>query len=119
MKIFLLKDVLRADLQTLENVSTVIRKVWKIESYLPIIRIAIRASIRRRARLTTSVVQTTTLSISGYSCVRRESQNEIRCMFSGHNNEGGGIRGRHAGEDTRVNDEHVVCAVDLGVEINH
>jgi hypothetical protein len=40
-------------------------------------------------------------------------------MFSGHNNEGGGIRGRHAGEDTRVNDEHVVCAVDLGVEINH
>ena len=39
-------------------------------------------------------------------------------MFSGHNNEGGRIRGWHAGEDARVNDEHVVCAIDLGVKIN-
>jgi hypothetical protein len=90
-----------------------------MNSYLPIIRISVRASIRRCACLTACIIQATALSISRYSRICGKSKDEVRCMFGSDDNERGRICRRHAGENTGVDDEHVVCAVDLGVEIHN
>lgn len=87
-------------------------------SYLPVISIAIRASVRCRACLTACVIQATTLPITSYSGVRRKSQDEIGRMFSSHNNESRRICRRHSRENAGINNEDVVRAIDLGIEVN-
>jgi hypothetical protein len=49
---------------------------------------------------------------------RSECQNLLTGFLGRNYDQGAGVRTWHTGEDTGVNDEDVVCAVDLGVQID-
>lgn len=52
------------------------------------------------------------------SRARIQAHDPLRGVFSGGDDHGGRVAGHHTGEDGSVDDEEVVCAVNLSVEVD-
>ena len=87
-------------------------------TYLRIIGVLVSASTSGCTSHAAVVGEPATLSVLGDSWVCGECDDLVCSVLGSNHDQRTGICARHAGEDTRVDDEDVVRAVDFGVEVD-
>lgn len=85
---------------------------------LSVVRVERLAEVTRAALHAAVPLKTTALLVRGTGLGRGKGEDQCAGPLGGGDEVGAGVGGNHAGEDGGVDDEQVVSAVDLGVQVD-